>query len=272
MPQTTHDVVLGERTVEKRFRSFDRGEAEREWAGLGLLHRHAPGLAPEPLGRRTDAGVPVVVMRRVPGVPLGADPVRGDRLRALASTVRRLHSAVPAEHLAGLPERRMGPGELLATLRGWPDPEAPVGGRVAEALVAARTWTGTSEAAELGGPLRERVFGLGDGNLANVLWDGEVCRVVDLEDCGASDPAYEVADLLEHVSAWLPGLVDPVDLVALLGLTAEQRSRVAGFRRMFAVFWLLMLLPGGPGHDRNPPGSLERQAERLLSLLRGEGS
>jgi len=29
-----------------------------------------------------------------------------------------------------------------------------------------------------------------------------------------------------------------------------------------------MLLPGNPGHARNPEGSLERQAARLLELLR----
>ena len=27
------------------------------------------------------------------------------------------------------------------------------------------------------------------------------------------------------------------------------------------------LLPGGPSHHRNPPGTLDRQAARLLALL-----
>jgi hypothetical protein len=34
-----------------------------------------------------------------------------------------------------------------------------------------------------------------------------------------------------------------------------------------ALFWLLMLLPGGPASTRNPPGTLDLQASRLLTLL-----
>jgi hypothetical protein len=34
-----------------------------------------------------------------------------------------------------------------------------------------------------------------------------------------------------------------------------------------ALFWLMLLLPGSPAHHRNPPGTLERQAARLLLLL-----
>lgn len=48
-------------------------------------------------------------------------------------------------------------------------------------------------------------------------------------------------------------------------LTDPQRRRLAGFRRLFATFWLLMLLPGNPAHRRNPPGTLERQAARVVS-------
>jgi len=42
---------------------------------------------------------------------------------------------------------------------------------------------------------------------------------------------------------------------------------VLGFRRLAALFWLLMLRPGSRSSARNPPGTLERQAERLLGLL-----
>jgi thiamine kinase-like enzyme len=44
-----------------------------------------------------------------------------------------------------------------------------------------------------------KVFGNADGNLANFLWDGARCRIVDFEDSGVSDPAYEAA----HVSRLL---------------------------------------------------------------------
>jgi hypothetical protein len=35
---------------------------------------------------------------------------------------------------------------------------------------------------------------------------------------------------------------------------------------MSAAHWLLLLLPGGPAARRNPPGTLEAQAERILTL------
>jgi len=99
------------------------------------------------------------------------------------------------------------------------------------------------------------------------VWDGNTCRLVDFEDCGLSDPAFEVADLVEHVSVRLPGLVTPAQLVTAVGLTPAQRDRCAAYRPLFAALWLLMLLPGNGGFPRNPSGSTEDQARHLLDLL-----
>jgi hypothetical protein len=41
----THELTLTD-VVVKRFRSYDQGEHRREWRGLHLLDRYAPGLAP----------------------------------------------------------------------------------------------------------------------------------------------------------------------------------------------------------------------------------
>ncbi len=49
--------------------------------------------------------------------------------------------------------------------------------------------------------------------MGNYLWDGDRCYVVDFEGSGSSDPAYEVADLIEPVTVWMPGLVAADDLV-----------------------------------------------------------
>jgi hypothetical protein len=153
-------------------------------------------------------------------------------------------------------------------LRSWiAEPFPALSPTVGVALSAVSSWLGSSEVRFLARPLAERVFTQADGNLSNFLWDGARCRVVDFEDSGVSDPAYEAADLIEHVSAWLPGLVDGDALVEALGFSRAQRTRLVGFRRLMAVFWLMMLLPGNPGHHRNPPGSTERQAEHVLELL-----
>lgn len=266
MVESTHDVTIGDTHVVKRYRSWDRGEPDREWTALTMLRAHAPGLAPEPLERLTTDGVPEVVMSRLPGRSLGDAPLTSGQVAAVAAALRELY-AVP---LTGtdLPLRRFGPAEAIVDLRQWiEEPHQEVDAAVERALAEARDWLAGDEAERLAGPLVEEVFTQADGNLGNLLWDGERCRVVDFEDCGRSDPAYEVADLLEHVTAWLPGLVDAEHLVAAMGFTDEQHRRLLGFRRVLGIFWLMMLLPGNPGHHRNPAGSLGRQAARVSGLL-----
>ena len=63
-----------------------------------------------------------------------------------------------------------------------------------------------------------------------------------------------------------PGL-DAGPFLARFSLTGPQMARLTEYRRLSALFWLLMLLPGGPASTRNPPGTLDLQASRLLTLL-----
>lgn len=268
----THDLVFAEATVSKRYRSWERGEHDREWAGLSLLAEHAPGLAPRPVRREVAAdGSPVVVMTRLPGQPLGADRLTPGLVVALGAAVRALRCVpVEAVRAAGLGERTLGPSTMRAHVQGWAAEEVDLGGcrdpaLVAGALGAARQWL-TEPAAGLDQVL-DPVLGLADGNAANVLWDGSVCRVVDLEDCGLSDPAFEVADLVEHASVRLAGLAEPERVAAAVGLDDAQWQRWTAYRPLFAAFWLVMLLPGHRGFDRNPAGSTEDQANHLLALL-----
>ncbi len=73
MVQSTHDVSIGELTVVKRYRSWDRGEPECEWRALSLLHQYRPGLAPEPLSLTYPDGTPTIEMSRASRAsPLGA--------------------------------------------------------------------------------------------------------------------------------------------------------------------------------------------------------
>jgi hypothetical protein len=43
--QQTHELTFADRTVTKTYRSWDRGEPEREWTALMVLAEHAPDLA-----------------------------------------------------------------------------------------------------------------------------------------------------------------------------------------------------------------------------------
>ncbi|HEY2551571.1 MAG TPA: aminoglycoside phosphotransferase family protein, partial [Streptosporangiaceae bacterium] len=106
-----------------------------------------------------------------------------------------------------------------------------------------------------------------DGNLANYLWDGRSVRLVDFEDSGRGDRAQELADFVEHLSVWDGGGVHARAFLDRFDLTRPERQRIGQLRRLFAVFWVMMLLPGGRAHRRNPPGTADRQASRALALL-----
>lgn len=159
--------------------------------------------------------------------------------------------------------------QLLTELRSWcakPHPE--VSALVADAKASGVAWLGTLAVSDLTGPSPEVVFTLADGNLGNFLWDGARCRVVDFEDSGVSQVGFEVADFVEHVSVWLHEIVETDVFLAAIEIAPSQEDSLMNCRRLFALFWLMMLLPGNPGHDRNPRGSVERQAQRLLNLLK----
>jgi hypothetical protein len=110
------------------------------------------------------------------------------------------------------------------------------------------------------GPLLTAVFGQGDSYLGNFLWDGSRLRVVDFEDSGRSDRAFELAGLAEHIGMWREAGVDSGDILGRFDLTAAESARLLFFRRVFAIFWLYLV------HKR--PGVIAgQQAERVLSLL-----
>lgn len=263
----THRLTIDEHVVRKRFISSEDSEPDREWAGLVALARDVPGLAPTPLYRTTEAGDPVIVMSRVPGVPLGDEPLTSAQVRALAAALRQLFAA-PADR--DTPERAAGPSVMRSLVRQWAahpyelalcaDPEL-----VRTALDLSREWLANDRPAI--DRIADPVLAVADGNLNNLLWDGERCRLIDFEEFGVSDLAYEVADIIEHASSRLGRLLDVDALLRELILSEDQRLRLLAFRQLFATFWLVMLLPGNGGFTRNPPGSTEDQARHVLALL-----
>ena len=257
-----HEVVIDGDVVRKRYRRTSRGEPDREWAALVLLDEHASGLAPRPLAREIDP--PVVVMSRVVGVALGTvlTPVQ---LTAMIEAYRSLF-AVPVR--PDSPRRYAAPDVFLRDNAEWIAEErtrTDVALVVRRALAAAAAWyadlpPGLEE-------IRDPVAAQGDGRVDNMLWDGSRVRLIDFEYFGVGDLAFEVADLAEHISARLDGLRDPEAVIAGFDLTPAQLARAQAYRIALATFWLLMLLPGNPGHDLNPEGSDELQAAHLLYLL-----
>ncbi|GAA1073200.1 hypothetical protein GCM10009663_11440 [Kitasatospora arboriphila] len=139
---------------------------------------------------------------------------------------------------------------------------------VAAALHAGLTWLDASDIAGESQPARvPAVFGPGDGNLANYLWDGTRVRVVDFEESGRSDRAYELAEITEHVSAWLDGGLDVPAFLGHFDLAPAESARLVDCRRLLALLWLFLLAMDRPDRPRNPPGTADHQARRLLALL-----
>ena len=270
MQSQTHDLSFTGTEVRKRFLSWADGEADREWGCLQLIWQHAPGVAPRPLRRETVGGHPVVVMERLPGVALGQEPLTSDQTASLGGALRRLYD-IPVEHVsaAGIGERRYGPATLRQALAKWLREERDLSacqdpGQVREGIKAALKWLAVPDALPLA---RLSALGIADLNPANVLWDGQTCRLVDFEDGGLTDPAYDLADHVEHIAGRRTGVFHAEELCAAVGFSEAERERMRAYRPLWAAFWLVMLLPGNGGFRRNPPGSTEAQALHLMSLI-----
>ena len=270
MQTHTHDLTFTDAEVRKRYVTWDRGEAEREWRCLTVLADHAPGVAPRPLRRETVHGAPVVVMERLPGTPLGGKPLTPPQTASLGRALRRLYS-VPLDAIreVGITERLYGPTGLPDSLRGWLTDsydlsECQNPDLIRTAIDEAVAWLAKPDALP---PAKLVALGISDLNPANLIWDGTTCRLVDFEDGGLTDPAYELADHVEHLAGRLGRVFNPDALIHAVGLSEAERDRMQTYRPLWAVFWLVMLLPGNGGFRRNPPGTTEAQATHLMALL-----
>lgn len=264
----THAVEVAGRRVVKRFPPGDGGRAAREWRALTLLARHAPGLAPEPLEAGLGASEPVVVMSRLDGKPLRGAVLGSEQIDALAEAVAALHVALPSGVLDGVPPRPGHQAELIGHLRAWAGAARPrAGGLVRQGMDAGLAWLAASGLDADGARGVPPVFGPGDGNLANYLWDGSRVRIVDFEESGRSDRAFELAEITEHVGSWVDAPLDVPAFLDRFDLSTAEAARLPRCRRLLALVWLFLLAGDDPDRPRNPPGTAERQAGRLLELL-----
>jgi Ser/Thr protein kinase RdoA (MazF antagonist) len=255
--------------VVKRYIRRARGEPAREWRALRLLADHAPSLAPEPLRTDPSGEPPVVEMSLLPGQPLGGAPLTQQQESALGRALGQLWQSVPVDHVIAVPDEYGSEQQLahdvseLASERPdlGPDPVIQAAYGIGLDWL---TWAVTVTGDPAG---RQPVFGHGDADLTNFLWDGTRVRIVDFEDSGVSDRAFELALLVEHTSAWLGAGLDADQFCRTFDLTLAERVRLTDCRRLAALHGLLVLQPGSAAGEQNPPDTLLRQAERLLSLF-----
>jgi hypothetical protein len=257
---STHLLDVGPDVVIKRYRSWEYQQPEREWRALNLLSEHVPGLAPIPVSLDLSEALPTMVMSRLPGLSLEG-PVSPVQAKAIAVAIVRVQEEIPSGIVADLPPRAGHPVELLRQVRTWA--AEPLGSDadplVAKTLADGVDWVGRSGLVELFERQGRPVFGTGDGNLGNYLWDGSEVRLVDFEYAGRSDRAYELAEITEHISvqSGLDSVLERTDL------DAAETARLKQCRRLLALFWLLRIL----STSRGGPGALTAQSARLLDLL-----
>ncbi|GAA0573211.1 aminoglycoside phosphotransferase family protein [Kribbella sandramycini] len=238
-------------TFTKRFSSWSRAEPDREWATLTALSRARPSLVPSPLRRGTDW----VEMTHLPGLPLSA-PLTRRQLPALGDALQLLWSVPPADLLPlEVPSLLTRTADGLAILRSR-------AGVIGSAAAEAADWL--DQASGLA-DVHDPVVGHGDPNLANYLWDGECVRIIDFEDAGLGDRTFELANLVEHLAGRGTLWND------LLERFPVDPTRLHAARCLWAAFWLVLIGPGGPSAQRNPSGTADAQARRLLGLIRVRG-
>jgi hypothetical protein len=286
----THEVIVDpdRELVVKRFVAADRGEPAREWRALTLLAEHAPGLAPEPIRADLAADPAVIEMSLLPGEPLGAGPLTPLQESALVRAMGQLWQSVPVGRVTTVSGESGNEAQLVSAVTELAVHiedvgDDPVIKRATSAGLSWLTWavgeggwlasrdsyadSGSAGLGESGWARLAPVFGQGDGNLANFLWDGERVRMVDFEDSGVADRAFELSVFIEHVSVWSGIGLDGTEFIRAFGLSAAERARLADCRRLAALYWLLRLPPDGDVSAEGDPGLLRRQAERLLTLL-----
>ncbi len=253
--------------VVKRFQSGCRNGARREWAGLHLLLEHAPGLAPRPLREDVSSDVAVISMERLVGQPLRGLELSETHLAALAPALNSLMYAPPLTAIADLEVARSRPEHVMPRLH------EPIGScidlprPVVQAVRLSQEWATGASLVE--GPLDcQTVFGHGDGNLANYLYDGSRVQIVDFEDCGRSDRPCELAEIVEPIAFWHEAGFSPTSLTCLFDLNRAEQGRLLECRRMHASAWLRILISDLlSDRPRNHPETLAKQAGRLLCLL-----
>jgi thiamine kinase-like enzyme len=207
-------------------------------------------------------------MTRLPGEPL-AGPVTSRQLDAIAFALDRVHHALPTSAVSEF-DRIFLPEAGRLWVRQWAaaDPDEELDALLRHVRHEALMWLDHGDvAATLAGLAQCQVFAQGDGNLANFIWDGDQVRVVDFEDCGPRSRAQELADFTEHLTVWAHAGIDAEDFLGRFDLSRAERHEVLTLRRLIAIGWLIMLLPGGPASHRNPAGTLQRAAGRVLELL-----
>jgi len=249
----------------KLYRRDATRRAKHEWAALTILSNLGFDAAPEPLYYEPTHS-PALAMSLLPGDPLGGSSLSNDQIRQIAEIFHGLHSIEATKLPHRLPAVRLTvEGMLHEVEERWhtcmADESSPLR---KELLTRWRSWVSGPDITLLGHPSTP-VFGQGDPNTSNYLWDGTRVRVIDFEYAGWSNPYYELALLVEHVQSRATTDDRWLLLEDILCPAQEDRDRTNAARALVAWYWTMEFWP----HQQADNERFANQAERLLQVLRG---
>jgi len=165
----------------------------------------------------------------LPGVELGHAPVSPAQTNALMVALERLWQSVSLARInSSAATTVLNPAALTGQVRAMVATRPGLGEEpgVRRAWQAAVTWLDRSAVDNQVYLDGVTVLGQGDCNLANFLWDGTQVRIVDFEDSGPSDRTFELAILVEHISAWSDASLEAHTVLAQFELTRSERARL----------------------------------------------
>jgi len=229
----------------KLYRLDDRRRPEREWHALSLLASHHVRHVPRPLWRDDSTGNPAIAMTFVAGTPIPSTAHKQAALSGLIETWQQIHATPVQGPLAGL-ARIDSAAHYCDRITGiWArqltdNPHDPLTGELQPLLDNWRQSGDQEVLAESQPPALSR----GDANLLNWLHDpySHATSCVDFEFSGTSDPAFDIADLVEHISARIFSDQTWAAVVAALGKAdAAFARRFHAGQRTCALRWLAVL-------------------------------
>lgn len=229
----------------KLYRLDDKRRQEREWHALSLLASHHVRHVPRPLWLHDSTDSPAMAMTFVTGTPIPDAAHKEAALSRLIETWQQIHATPVEGSLTGL-VRIDSAAHYCNRITGiWArqlagNPDDPL---TSELQYLMDDWRQSGDGEVLAEP-QPPAFSRGDANLLNWLHDpaSHSTSCVDFEFSGTSDPAFDIADLVEHISARI--FSDEIWAAVVAALGAADAAFVRRFhaaQRTCALRWLAVL-------------------------------
>lgn len=230
----------------------ERNRAGREYASMQALHEAGCDVAPKVLYLAPEpAGLPgsVVISEWLPGETLTAYPTPGDHPTwvALLESLAQVHSLTPQESTVQLSNAMMyliQPEDVLRELNAQLArlPHSKIGALDRSQFDHVLGVASQIPSLRWGHPVQIGLIHC-DPNARNmILFEGEI-RLVDWENSGWGDPAFDIADLCANPFYGMPLPVEHhawmMDEHARLLDDPHLPQRAALYTRLLHVWWLM---------------------------------